>query len=133
MPIRKQTKFIIVFLLLGACASKPKLYPNAHYKEVGKEAADKDINQCVADADSYLESDTGKKALRGAGTGAAIGAAAGGVLGLLSGNLVRGLAGGAAVGGAAGAASGALSPDQVKHNYVNQCLSDKGYRVIGWD
>jgi hypothetical protein len=38
-----------------------------------------------------------------------------------------------AKGAACGGAAGALSPDQVKHRFVNQCLADKGYQVLGWD
>jgi hypothetical protein len=88
---------ILGILFLTACASKPQLYPNHKFKTVGKEAAKKDIDQCIADADEYLKSSKGKNITKGAG------------------------------------AAGALSPDQVKHRFVNQCLADKGYQVIGWD
>lgn len=126
-------KSLVLLLLLVSCASKPKLYPNQKLKAVGKEASQKDIDQCIADAENYLESSKGKQVAKGAGAGAVIGAAMGGVAGLFTGNLGSGLVRGGAIGAAGGGAAGALSPDQIKRRYVNQCLADKGYQVIGWD
>ena len=120
-------------IFLSACASRPQLYPNQKLKSVGKEAAKSDVDQCMADADAYLESSKGKKIARGAGAGAAIGAAMGAVGGLFTGNLGGSLLRGGAIGAAGGGAAGALSPDEVKRHYVNQCLGEKGYNVIGWD
>jgi len=124
---------IIFILLLVSCASKPKLYPNSHLKQVGKEAANKDIKQCMDESDSYLESSKGKKIAKGAGAGAVIGGAMGAVSGIFSGNIARGALMGSAIGGAGGAAAGALSPDEIKRRYVNTCLNEKGYQVLGWD
>ena len=61
-----------------------------------------------------------------------VGGAIGVVGGLFTGNIGRSVAVGAAVGGTAGGVSGALSPDQVKRQFINKCLKDKGYDVIGW-
>jgi outer membrane lipoprotein SlyB len=124
---------LFLVLLLGACASRPQLYPNSKLKSVGKEAAKKDIDKCIADADEYLESSKGKNVAKGAGAGAAIGAAMGAVGGMFTGNLGGGLMRGGAIGAAGGGVAGALTPDQIKHRFVNQCLADKGYRVLGWD
>ncbi len=123
----------VLLLVLGACATRPQLYPNAHLKDVGPEAAQKDIDQCIADAEEYLKSGKGKQIAKGAGAGAVVGAAIGAVGGLFTGDLGGGLVRGSAVGAAAGAAGGALSPDEIKQRYVNQCLADRGYRVLGWD
>lgn len=120
-------------LVLSACASRPQLYPNSKLKEVGKETAKADTDACIADADAYLKSSKGKNIAKGAGSGAAIGAAMGAVGGLFTGNLGGGLMRGGAIGAAGGGTAGALTPDQVKQRFVNQCLSDKGYQVIGWD
>jgi len=125
-------KYLIFVLMIG-CASRPQLYPNAKYKSESKENREKEIQKCMNEADEFVSSSKGKKMLKGAGGGAAIGAALGGVAGLFSGNLGRGLIQGGSMGAAAGATSGALSPDELKHRYVNQCLADKGYQVIGWD
>lgn len=124
---------IILLVLCIGCASKPKLYPNSHLKEVGKEASQKDIEQCMDEADKYLESSKGKKIAKSAGAGAVIGGAMGAVSGIFSGNIARGALMGSAIGGAGGAAAGALSPDEIKRRYVNTCLSEKGYQVLGWD
>ena len=124
---------ILILLLLVSCASRPKLYPNQKLKSVGKEASQKDIEFCIAEADKYLESSKGKQIAKGAGGGAAIGAAIGAVSGLFTGNLGRGLVQGGAMGAAGGAVGGAISPDQLKRRYVNQCLAEEGYQVLGWD
>lgn len=126
-------KYILLIFLVVSCASRPQLYPNDKLKSVGKEASKKDVDQCIADADAYLESSKGKQVAKGAGAGAAIGAAMGAVGGMFTGNLGRGLVRGGAIGAAGGGAAGAISPDQLKRRYVNQCLADKGYKVIGWD
>jgi len=120
-------------MLLVSCASKPKLYPNQKYKSAGKAASEKEVDRCMAEADEYLESSKGKQVAKSAGAGATIGAAMGAVSGMFSGNMGRGLVRGGAIGAAGGGAAGAVSPDQLKRRYVNQCLADKGYQVIGWD
>lgn len=126
-------KYLVILFLIISCASKPQLYPNQKYKSAGKEVASKDIDQCMADADAYLKSSKGKQVAKGAGAGAAIGAAMGAVSGMFSGNMGRGMVRGGAIGAAGGGTAGALSPDEIKHRYVNQCLAEKGYQVIGWD
>ena len=124
---------ITLSLIVTACASRPQLYPNETLKKKGKDASQADIDQCIKDADTFLESSKGKAMIKSAGVGAMIGGAIGAVAGAFSGNISRGAAQGAAMGGVGGAVGRGLSPDQVKHNYVNQCLYDKGYHVIGWD
>jgi uncharacterized protein YcfJ len=120
-------------LILASCASRPTLYPNDKLKSVDKETAKKDTEKCIHDADKYLESSEGKKIAKSAGAGAIIGGAIGAVGGFFTGNIGGGLARGGAMGAAGGGAAGAISPDELKHRYVNQCLADKGYQVIGWD
>ena len=128
-------EFILLLVLMSftSCASRPKLYPNQKLKSVGKEIAKKDIDKCIAEAEDYLESSKGKKIAKGAGAGAAIGAAMGTVGGMFTGNMGRGLLRGGAIGAAGGGVAGALSPDEIKKRYVNQCLAEKGYQVLGWD
>lgn len=125
--------FLSLLLVLTSCASRPKLYPNEQYNAVGKKYAEKDIDQCIADADDYLENGKGKQIAKSAGAGAAIGVAFGAVSGMFGGGIGRSAIRGGAVGAGVGATSGALSPDQVKRNFVNECLAEKGYRVLGWD
>ena len=136
-------RYIIVIFLLGAaflmsaCAKKrPVLYPNATYQAVGKTAAEADIDDCIQlAADHGHATDQGKKVAGSTAGGAVVGAAVGGAVGLVTGSPGRGLAAGAAGGGAGGLARGAMKsgdPDQIERRFVEQCLRDKGYNVIGW-
>ena len=129
----KAFSLILFLLMLDSCASRPKLYPNETLKSRGKARGETDINQCIADADTYLDSSEGKKIAKSAGFGAVVGGAVGAVAGVFTGNIGRGAAEGAAMGGVGGGAAGALSPDEIKHRYINKCLADKGYHVLGWD
>lgn len=137
-PGRAQTArslgLLFLSLFFAGCSSRPQLYPNnPKYKSVGKEAAEADVELCMGEADKFVESPRGKKMLKGAGTGAVVGGAVGAAAGIFTGNVGRGAAMGAAMGGAGGAAAGSLSPDEVRRRYVNKCLTDKGYYILGWD
>ena len=109
------------------------LYPNSTLKSVGNGQAGLDIDACMQDADEYLESPKAKKILSSAGGGAVLGGAIGAVTGLLTGDLGGSLGRGAAIGATAGGVGQAISPDQLKRSYVNRCLADKGYQVMGWE
>lgn len=124
---------LAVLILLVACASRPQLYPNGKLKSVGKEEAGKDIDRCVADAETYLESNEAKRITKGAGKGAVVGAAMGAAFGAITGNFGSGALRGGAIGAAGGGAATAMSPDELRQRYVNHCLAEKGYQVIGWD
>jgi hypothetical protein len=124
---------LLAALSLASCASRPQLYPNSKFKQVGKDGAKSDVDDCLKQADEFLESSQGKEIAEGAGSGAAVGGAVGAVGGAFSRNILGGALFGAAVGAAAGGASAALSPDQIKRSFVNQCLHDRGYKVLGWD
>lgn len=112
------------------------LYPNAKLKQVGDAAAQRDIDDCTVLAEKAGAASGGTQAVRGGMEGAAIGAAAAAVGSLIrGGNLGESAAAGAAVGGAAGAASGAFRTGEgstVFRNFVQRCLADRGYDVIGW-
>lgn len=124
--------FLIISISYG-CSSKPVLYPNSKLKQVGKTQGQQDVETCLSDAEEYLESPKAKKILGSAGKGAVLGGAIGAVTGVLTGNLGSGLARGAAIGGTAGGVGQAISPDELKRSYVNRCLADKGYQVLGWE
>jgi len=133
---------IVIFLIatalfVSACAKKrPVLYPNATYQAAGATAAQRDIDDCVQMAADYGHAtDAGKNVAASTTKGAAVGAAVGGAVGLVTGNAGRGLAAGAAGGGAGGMTRGAMKsgdPDEIERRFVEQCLRDKGYQVIGW-
>ncbi len=136
MPVRSTVLVLGAVLLLGCSMKRPVLYPNHTYREVGQAAAEEDIETCLElarDADLH-ESATGKVAKRTAASGA-MGGAAG-----AAGGAVFGRAGKGAAAGAAGAGAGALvggvlgsrEPDPLLRRYVDICLQDMGYRVVGW-
>jgi outer membrane lipoprotein SlyB len=138
----KKRYTIVIFLvasavLLSACAKKrPVLYPNATYQAAGATVAQSDIDDCIQMAADYgHETDRGKNVAGSTVKGAAVGAAVGGAVGLVTGRPGRGLAAGAAGGGAGGLARGAMksgTPDEIERRFVEQCLRDKGYQVVGW-
>ncbi len=114
----------------------PVLYPNAHYHEVGPEVADMDIHGCMYRAETGVgnKSTAGTVAANTAG-GAALGAALGAIGGAITGNAGTGAAVGAAVGGAGGLAKGTMDSrenDPTFQGFVERCLAERGYEVIGW-
>jgi hypothetical protein len=137
---------LAVALLTGCSTSKPILYPNAHFQEVGETAAEQDIELCQeaaeaagAEPDSGKAGETATRTASGAAMGSAGGAAGGAVAGAIRGNPGRGAMTGAAAGAAGGATHGLLrslfsrrQPNQVYKQYVNRCLRERGYDVAGW-
>ena len=128
----------LAVLASGCATQRPVLYDNAQLKSVGREAADKDIEECFARAsDAGLETKQGERVAANTGKSAVIGAAAGGAAGAFSRSESAGTG---AAAGAAGAAAGSLVSsvfrsgelDPTQKRYVEQCLSEKGYQVIGW-
>lgn len=139
MRTRRPTTLVLAGLLtLGGCASSqsPVLYPNAKLKQVGSQQAGRDIEECRKLADEYVQSTAAKDIAKGTAVGGAAGAAIGAVGGAVSG---RGAGAGAAVGAATGATAGAVhgaakqtAPSPVYKRYVDRCLRERGYEVIGW-
>lgn len=128
---------IAAVAVLGACATtqRPVLYPNAHLKNVGDATAQRDIDQCTKLAEESGVSKSNNQVVKRGAEGAAVGAAAAGVGTLIRGGSVgAGAAAGAAVGGAAGAVHGAFRNDinPTYRNFVQRCLHERGYDVIGW-
>lgn len=132
---------VAALVVVGGCASKrPVLYPNDQLQRVGAAAAERDISACTQRAEQYAEGrgsgagDVARDTAIGAGTGAAIGAAGGAV----AGHAGRGAAVGAASGGTAGLLHGIFGvfgkrePDPVQRAFVERCLQESGYDVIGW-
>jgi hypothetical protein len=112
------------------------LYPNRTLEEVGHAAAQQDIDDCLAFAEAHgleaqPEARTAKSTAAGGAVGGAVGAASG---------AVRGSAGRwAGVGAAGGATAGFLrglfrwrDPDPIQARFVQTCLQERGYQVIGW-
>jgi outer membrane lipoprotein SlyB len=128
----------VAAVLLAACAGTPDpvLYPNAHLQTVGPAAAERDIAQCreLASASGVAEQRSGQVGSNAA-TGAAVGGASAGAWGLVRGNAAENALAGAAAGAAAGSVRGAIKNSEtspVYKNFVQKCLRDRGYEVIGW-
>ena len=128
----------VLALGLAACAVKrPVLYPNAHTQQVDDVQVRQEVDECIELAKSHGHAAdpagrAGTRATGGAAVGAATGAAAGAVLG----NAARGAATGAAAGGAHSLLHGLFAwrePDPIERGFVQECLRERGYRVIGWE
>lgn len=126
----------IVFSCLACAAKRPILAPNEHLQEMGPEAAQREVDECIR-----LAAEAGPGATRGqqmAGQtagGAVVGAAAGAVAGAISGGPGLGAAAGAAGGATAGLLRGLFGSrglDAGQQRYVEDCLRQKGYNPIDW-
>jgi hypothetical protein len=126
-------------IFLASCAPKPSLYPNQHYKDAGRDAADQAIEAC-----SQMAKDAGATPSRGktgqvAGStagGGAVGSAAGAVGGAVVGHAGRGAMVGAASGATAGFLRGLFRrspPSQAYKEFVQRCLKERGYDPVGWE
>jgi outer membrane lipoprotein SlyB len=127
----------VALFFFSACASHgPVLYPNDHLKTVGEERSKLDIQECERQAAEYVKSNAAADTAKSTAIGAAAGAVVGGAVGAVTGDLGRGAAAGAAGGGTTGLLSGLFrgsKPSPTHMNYVDRCLKEKGYDVIGWD
>ncbi len=138
--LRRILLLIFLCTTLGACAGpRPILYPNEQLKAVGEEAAQADIAGCQERAEAATSNPQEAKAKRtaeGTVAGGAVGAASGAVGGAVVGAAGRGSAIGAAAGATAGLVRGLFSspaPSPAYKNFVNRCLSERGYDVVGWE
>jgi outer membrane lipoprotein SlyB len=134
---RRVLPLLVLLPLAVACAPKrPVLYPNETVNNVGWDAANRDIDECLKFAEAYgFDDDAAGRTATGTAAGGALGGATGAVWGA-----VRGGAGSrAAAGAAAGATGGFLrglfrwrDPDPTQARFVQVCLRRQGYEVIGW-
>ncbi len=130
-------------LALGCASPRPLLYPNEKLESVGREVAEVEIEECILVAEDAGASSDGKRAAGGLAKDTAeragSGAAAGAVGGAIRGNAGMGAAIGAATAATWGFVRGGLrwlfgrrQPDKLERRFVERCLSDRGYEVIGW-
>jgi hypothetical protein len=126
----------LALVTAGCATQRPVLYPNAKLQRVGNEAAQRDIDDCIRLAEQYgVTPGRDERVARGAGGGAAVGGATGAVAGAIGGrNVLDSAARGAAVGATAGAVGGAVTdrPREPYRGFVDRCLRERGYDVIGW-
>lgn len=135
----------LVMQCAGCSTLRPVLYPNEHYTTVGDAVAQGDIDACMTRANEYVkaggaDAQKAKEVAKQTGFGAASGAAIGAVGGAVGGG---GAGQGAVVGVATGATAGLIhglfggffgpeAPDPVVANFVDRCLREKGYELVGW-
>ncbi len=151
-PISKTTFTVLgiaLFAALAGCATtgpgspsaKPVLYPNAALTRVGDAQAKAEVDGCMARAGQagltpdQKNNQVGRRAGEGAAT-AGVASAVGALITGRSSDILRAGATGAAIGGSAGAVSGAFNSDKVNpvyRQFVQRCLSEKGFDVIGWN
>lgn len=140
--LRRLLWLSVVTLLLTACSSGPKrpvFYPNAHLQNVGQAQAKRDADRCMALADNYGVSRTkdGQVGRRAAEAGI-IGGAASGAWGVIrdKDDVGERAAAGAAAGAVTGATRGAFKSTELSptfKRFVDRCLRERGYDVIGWE
>ena len=126
----------MVFSCLACAAKRPILAPNEYFIEIGSEASQRDVDECIRlAAEAGPGARWGKQVARQTAGGAAVGAASGAVAGAIS----RGPGIGAAAGAAGGATAGLLHGlftasdlDAGQQRYVEDCLRQKGYDINGW-
>ncbi len=126
----------------GSASARPVLYPNATLNRVGDAQGRMEVNACLsrAQAAGLSPSQGTNEVGRRAGEGAAVAGVASAIGALVTGRggegMLRAGATGAAVGGSAGAVSGAFHndrPNGVYRSFVQRCLSERGFDVIGWN
>lgn len=125
----------------GSAGGQPVLYPNAAFNRVGEAQAQSEVAACRSRASAAgLSAEQGRQMAQRAGEGAAVAGVASAVGALVFGRGAEGMlragAGGAAIGGAAGATQAAVrggQPNSIYRSFVQRCLSEKGFDVIGWN
>ena len=123
-----------VVLFAGCAAQRPVLYPTERLAQEGA-ASEHDVSDCQHLADANVRSTLPTETVRETAIGGGIGAASGVVGGAIFGSPGTGAAVGAASGATASLLGSLLRPhtNATYQNYVSTCLSDRGYRVVGWE
>lgn len=125
----------------GSPSAKPVLYPNATLNRVGEAQGRAEADGCMSRAaqagltPDQKTNEVGRRAGEGAAT-AGVASAVGALITGRGSDVLRAGATGAAIGGSAGAVSGAFHNDKVNpvyRQYVQRCLQEKGFDVIGWN
>lgn len=136
-PCRCALLLAVAALLFSGCAAKrPVLYPNETVSNVGWDAAQRDVDECLESAHSYgLGPNRAGRAAGSTVAGGAVGGAAGAAAGAVRGDPGRRAGAGAAAGAAVGLMRGLFrwrNPDPIEARFVQICLRRQGYEVIGW-
>jgi uncharacterized protein YcfJ len=138
MRIGRAATLLLAASVASGCRSyEPVLYPNAKLDQVYQDEVDRDIAFCEATAKEYTENPSrARRAAGDAAEGAVVGGATGAAAGAVLGSVGRGAGAGAAAGAAGAVARGIFrsrEPNPVYRRFVERCLGDRGYEVIGWE
>jgi hypothetical protein len=129
------TIFLLIFLI-GCAPKRPVLYPNDQFKQAGETVSKEDIDECMRMAEeSGAKEDKGKKIAKNTAGAAVIGGASGAAWGAFFGDAGKRAGAGAAAGASGALAHGAMKsgdPGVIYRGFVERCLREKGYDVIGW-
>lgn len=127
---------------MAACATpaaQPVLYPNAAYQKAGADQAKADTKACNDLAAQTKVGAVNRGDVLSSGAKGAVGAAAAATVGsVLSGrgfdlNNIGAAAGTVGAGSAAATATNqSISGSPLYRQFMQRCLSAKGYEVIGW-
>lgn len=122
--------FLTALVVITSCSStpsRPQLYPNQTLKDKGATISQADIDECLKESDAYLKTPEGKK-LKNSANPPSVGTSIG--FGFGGGGSGIGLGVGVGGGGGGRRLSG---EEQVRRNFTNQCLVNKGYQIVGWE
>ena len=138
MTPKQVARLLLILLLTGCAGPKPVLYPNEHYRTVGEDAAKRETADCRQEAKRAGASPRSGRGTAVAG-GTAVGAGAGAASGAVGGAIAGSAGLGAAIGAASGAAYGFIgslfrpsTPNPAYTRFVERCLVERGYEVVGW-
>ena len=130
--MKKLTTSIVFIgsILLTACASQSGWTPTIDsYNDPNAYRINQDMAECKQLAEQ-ASGGTAKEAAMGAGGGALLGAAGGAIIGAFTGSAGTGAAIGAATGGLGGGAIKGMSAEDKYKNAYNNCMSNRGHRVV---
>ena len=125
---------LLMLLLAGGCATHQPVVYQTGAAPGAVEDAIAECRQLAANAGAQPTSGVGTT-VRDTATGGAIGAATGAVGGAIAGNARSGAAIGAATGATATLVRNLLTepaPNPAYRAYVERCLRDRGFDVVGW-
>ena len=138
--MRKLAQVCLLTVCVASCvAPKPILYPNEHYKVGGMKRLNRRSTTAARwprmSARTPSQGKTGRVAGNTAG-GGAVGSAAVAVGDAVVGHPGRGAMVGAASGATAGFLRGLFrrsAPSQAYKQFVQRCLTERGYEPVGWE
>ncbi|MBN8548366.1 MAG: hypothetical protein J0M12_03505 [Deltaproteobacteria bacterium] len=136
-----KVSFLTIVLALGACSAfsgppTPDFYPNKKYLDSPRSVVNEDEQACLAMANEYIKQPNKYQTLaKDAVVGGAVGAAGGAIGGAIMGHAGPATGAGAAIGGLLGVLKGLSDMNEPTPSYerfVEHCLQQKGYAIIGW-